>query len=176
MKGFRHILQGETQRDFMLRPTFKKGISLLKRHNFTYDILIFPDQLQFSYEFVKAFPEQPFVLDHIGKPYIKDGKIDGWKNDIQRLASCRNVFCKVSGMVTETNWCTWKNGDFFPYLDVVTEAFGTERIMFGSDWPVCLVAAEYGDVVSIVNQYYGAFSQDEQEDIFGGNAIRFYNL
>ena len=176
MKGFRHVLQGEPQRDFMLRPAFLNGIRLLKKYEFTYDILIFPDQLSYTYEFVKAFPEQPFVIDHIAKPFIKDQQIDEWKKDIKRVAACSNVYCKISGMVTEASWKTWEKEDFTPYLDVITEAFGTERMMFGSDWPVCLVAASYSEMLSIVSDYYAPFSQNEKADIFGGNASKFYNI
>jgi L-fuconolactonase len=176
LKGFRYVLQGEKQRDFMLRPAFKRGIDKLKKHGFTYDILIFPDQLKFSAELVSLFPEQPFVIDHIAKPYIKDKKIDDWKKDIQAIAKYENLSCKISGMVTEANWKTWKQEDFRPYLDAVVEGFGMERLMFGSDWPVCLVAAKYEEMLNILNDYFLPFSAYEKELFFGGNAIRFYNL
>jgi L-fuconolactonase len=176
LKGFRHILQGEKQRDFMLRPAFKHGIAALHPFGFTYDILIFPDQLEYSKTFINAFPYQPFVIDHIAKPYIQDKKIEEWKRDITALAEFSNVSCKVSGMVTEANWKNWKQEDFKPYLDVVVEAFGMKRLMFGSDWPVCLVAASYSEVVNLVREYFSSFSTDEQDDFFGGNAMRFYNL
>jgi len=176
MKGFRHILQGEQDRALMLKPAFKHGISLLNKYNYTYDILIFPDQLKYTYELVKAFPGQRFVIDHIAKPYIKDSKINEWKNDLYFFKDCANVYAKISGMVTEANWQQWKKEDFFPYLDTVTETFGTGRIMFGSDWPVCLVAASYESMLSIVKEYFSSFSNDEQSGFFGENAIRFYNL
>jgi len=176
LKGFRHVLQGEKQRDFMLRPDFKKGISELKQLGYTYDILIFPDQLKFTEEFVKQFPDQPFVLDHLAKPYIKNKKIDEWKRGIKGLAQYENVYCKVSGMVTEADWKNWKREDFKPYLDVIVESFGMKRIMYGSDWPVCLVAASYGQMFNITKDYFSRFSQDEQDLFFGVNAIRFYNL
>jgi L-fuconolactonase len=176
LKGFRHVLQGEQQRDFMLRPDFKRGIGKLKTFGYTYDILIFPDQLKFTIDFVKAFPDQPFVLDHLAKPHIKDGKIETWKRDIETLASFDNVFCKVSGMVTEANWTAWVKEDFKPYLDVVVESFGTTRLMYGSDWPVCLVAGSYEQIFNLVKDYFSTFSQTEQDLIFGKNASRFYNL
>jgi len=176
MKGFRHILQGEQDRALMLKPAFKHGISLLNKYNYTYDILIFPDQLKYAYELVKAFPGQRFVIDHIAKPYIKDSKINEWKNDLYFFKDCANVYAKISGMVTEANWQQWKKEDFFPYLDAVMETFGTGRIMFGSDWPVCLVAASYESMLSIVKEYFSSFSNDEQSGFFGENAIRFYNL
>jgi L-fuconolactonase len=176
LKGFRHILQGEKQRDFMLRPAFKHGIAALHAFGFTYDILIFPDQLEYSKIFIKDFPYQPFVIDHISKPYIKDKKIEDWKREITALAKFSNVSCKVSGMVTEADWKNWKKEDFKPYLDVVVEAFGMKRLMFGSDWPVCLVAGSYSEVVNLVSEYFSGFSEDEQNDFFGRNASRFYNL
>ena len=176
LKGFRHVLQGERQRDFMLRPNFKRGIGKLREFGYTYDILIFPDQLAYTIEFVKAFPDQPFVLDHIAKPYIKDKKIEDWKKDIETLASFENVYCKVSGMVTEGHWKNWTKEDFVPYLDVISESFGSTRLMYGSDWPVCLVAASYEQVIGLVNDYFSTFSPHEQDLIFGKNAIRFYNL
>lgn len=176
LKGFRHVLQGEKQRDFMLRPAFKRGISHLQRFGYTYDVLIFPDQLAYVLEFVRSFPDQPFVVDHLAKPYIKRGEIVQWRKDITQLAQFNHVYCKVSGMVTEADWSSWRPGDFKPYLDAVTEGFGTERIIFGSDWPVCLVAAGYENVVDIPAQYYSSFSKDEQQAIFGENAKRFYNL
>lgn len=176
LKGFRHVLQGEKQRDFMLRPAFKNGIGKLKHFNFSYDILIFPDQLKFTLDFVRSFPDQRFVIDHIAKPYIKDKKIDEWKNDMQALANEGNVSCKISGMVTEADWKNWRKEDFKPYLDVVVESFGVKRIMYGSDWPVCLVAASYDKMFQIVKEYFSGFSNDEQQLFFGTNATQFYNL
>jgi L-fuconolactonase len=176
MKGFRHVLQGEPQRDLMLRPEFKRGIGLLDQYGFTYDILIFPDQLHYTRELVGEFSRQKFVVDHIAKPYIKKGAIEEWKSDMEELARHENVWCKVSGMVTEADWKQWKKEDFRPYLDVVVNAFGTSRILFGSDWPVCLVAASYGEVVHIVRDYFSSFSKTEQEEVFGRNAQQFYQL
>lgn len=176
MKGFRHILQGEEDRALMLKPAFKNGISLLHKYNYTYDILIFPDQLPYACELVKSFPDQRFVIDHIAKPYIKDQKIDDWKKNMTQFKSCENVYCKVSGMVTEADWLNWQHKDFVPYINVVVETFGTKRIMFGSDWPVCLVAASYEKMLGIVEEYFSSFSKDEQNDFFGNNAISFYNL
>lgn len=176
LKGFRHILQGELKRDLMLDPAFKRGIGLLHKYGFTYDILIFPDQLGYTSQLVSDFPDQRFVLDHLAKPYIKFRKMSEWKSDIKQLAVYENVFCKISGMVTEADWQYWTKNDLRPYLDVVVEAFGTKRIMFGSDWPVCLVAAEYGEVLGIVTNYFSSFSKHEKDLFFGYNAIEFYNL
>ena len=177
LKGFRHVLQGEKDRALMLKPAFKKGIGLLRKYGFTYDILIFPDQLGYSREFAAAFPDQPFVVDHIAKPFIRDRKITTeWKAAIRAIAAQKNVWCKISGMVTEADWKNWTPEDLRPYMDTVVEAFGTGRIMYGSDWPVCLVAASYKQVFQTVKDYFSSFSAGEQDAFFGGNATRFYNL
>lgn len=176
IKGFRHILQDEKDRALMLRPAFKRGIGLLNAYNFTYDILILPDQLQYNRELVKSFPDQRFVIDHIAKPDIKNKKINDWEKDMRALASYKNVYCKISGMVTEADWHHWNIKDFFPYLDIIVQTFGTKRIMFGSDWPVCLVAASYEQMMAIVQEYFSSFSENEQNDFFANNAIKFYNL
>lgn len=176
MKGFRHVLQGEAQRDFMLRSPFKTGISLLAKYNFTYDILIFPDQINFSEELVKAFPNQKFVIDHIAKPEIKIGKIDDWKRDISAIAKHDNVYCKVSGMVTEADFTNWKQEDFTPYLDIVFKVFGIKRLMYGSDWPVCNVAGGYSKALNILKNYTQQFTENEKALFFGENASSFYNL
>ena len=176
LKGFRHILQGEKDRALMLKPAFKNGISLLSKFNFTYDILIFPDQLEYALELVKLFPEQKFVIDHLAKPYIKSGEIAQWKKDMEAFKKCENVYCKISGMVTEADWKNFSGETFKPYLDVVTTTFGTKRLMFGSDWPVCLVAASYENVLQIVKNYFSSYSSEEKNDIFCNNAIEFYGL
>ncbi|RKD16221.1 amidohydrolase [Pelobium manganitolerans] len=176
LKGFRHVLQGEAQRDFMLRPAFKNGISLLGKYGFTYDILIFPDQLKFSEELVKAFPNQKFVIDHIAKPEIKNQKMNGWDTDIRAIAQHENVFCKVSGMVTEADFKGWKPQDFEPYLDVIFQSFGTKRLMYGSDWPVCNVAGGYTKALNILENYTEKLSENEKAQFFGANAVGFYNL
>jgi L-fuconolactonase len=176
MKGFRHVLQGEINRALMLEKDFKHGISLLAKYGFTYDVLIFPDQLKYANKLAKEFPGQKFVLDHIAKPNIKDGKIDAWAAEIASLGKLPNMYCKVSGMVTEADWANWDNATFTKYLDVIFNAFGTGRTLFGSDWPVCLVAASYPQMKAIVDQYTQQFSSHEQEMIFGGNAVTFYNL
>lgn len=176
MKGFRHVLQGESDRALMLKPGFTNGIRELETFGFTYDILIYADQLKYLPEFVGAFPNQKFVIDHLAKPPIKYHDMREWKRDIENIARFENVYCKISGMVTEADWKNWKQEDFVPYIDVVIEAFGPHRIMYGSDWPVCLVAASYEQMLGIVEEYFSSFSDSEQEMFFGGNAIRFYNL
>jgi L-fuconolactonase len=176
MKGFRHIVQGESDSEFMLRPKFKNGIAALSAYNFTYDILIYHYQLEQAIQFVKFFPEQKIVIDHIAKPDIKSGEYAQWQTNIKKIALHQNVYCKVSGMVTEADWHDWKETDFKIYLDTIVKAFGTDRIMYGSDFPVCLLAANYEQQLSIVNNYFEAFSNVEKKKIMGGNAVKFYNL
>jgi L-fuconolactonase len=176
LKGFRHVLQGEADRALMLTPTFLRGIKALKNYDFTYDILIYPDQLNFANSLVKQFPEQKFVIDHIAKPPIKTKGFADWARDMKALAGLENLYCKVSGMVTEADWQKWQIEDFAPYLDVVFETFGTKRLMFGSDWPVCNVAGGYDKVVGIAQHYTEQLSTEEQADFWGGNAVRFYGL
>jgi L-fuconolactonase len=176
LKGFRHILQGEQDRALMLNPAFLNGIKALSNHPFTYDILIYPDQLKYVPELVRLFPNQRFVIDHLAKPAIKSGKLGEWAAYLKDLKQYENLFCKVSGMVTEADWVNWKPEDFDPYLDVVFETFGANRIMFGSDWPVCQVAGAYDEVVSIAENYVSKLALNEQMLIWGLNAERFYNL
>jgi L-fuconolactonase len=176
LKGFRHVLQGEADRALMLNPNFMKGIGALKKYDFTYDILIYPDQLGYTHQFLKSFPDQHFVIDHIAKPDIKNKNIDKWANAIRAIAKHNNVWCKVSGMVTEADWKNWTPDDFSPYLDVVFEAFGAKRLMFGSDWPVCNVAGGYDKVISIVKNYTSALSESEQACIWRDNVIECYKL
>ncbi|MDO7172482.1 amidohydrolase family protein [Mariniflexile sp. AS56] len=176
IKGFRHVVQGEADNNFLLRPNFLRGISALEKHGFTYDILIFPHQLGAAIEFVKEFPNQKFVIDHIAKPYIKDGFFEGWKVLIKEIAKHENVFCKLSGMITEADFKTWTPIQIEPYMQVVLNAFGSKRVLFGSDWPVCLVAGNYKQVKHLVTHFIAELSTSEQADILGQNAIKFYNL
>lgn len=176
LKGFRHILQGEKQRDLCLQPSFMNGLSLLEKYNFSYDILILQDQLRYIPELVSRFPNQRFVIDHLAKPGIKAGEISEWKKDMERVAQYENVHCKISGMVTEADLQNWKIEDFIPYLDAVINAFSTKRVMYGSDWPVCLAAANYSEVLHIVKSWAGSLTIHEQELFFGKNAIAFYHL
>ena len=176
LKGFRHVLQGEPNPEFMMLPAFLRGISYLQRYNFTYDILIYPKQLVTAKNLVAAFPDQRFVIDHLAKPFIKSQVIKDWKKDMASIAQLENVSCKISGMVTEADWQLWTKEDFKPYLDVVFEVFGSKRILFGSDWPVCLLAASYKKMLEIVEEYISDFTEQEQADFWAGNATSFYNL
>ncbi len=173
--GFRHIAQAEPD-DFLVGREFVRGIARLREYGFTYDILIYPNQLPAAIELVSRFPEQQFVVDHAAKPFVKAGSREPWASHIKTIAQNTNVFCKISGLVTEADWVHWKPEDIHPYLDIIFEVFGPERLMFGSDWPVCLLAANYGQVKRLVETYVKAHAPEHMPDIFGGNAIRFYGL
>jgi L-fuconolactonase len=175
LKGFRHVVQGESD-DFMLRNDFRNGISELKPFGYTYDILVFHRQLPAAINLVNRFPDQAFVLDHIAKPDIKSGAIQLWKENIQELAKAENVMCKISGMITEADWNLWTADDLKPYLDVIFENFSKENLMFGSDWPVCNLAANYNQVVKTLEEYISQLPIQEQELIWYGNANIFYKL
>ena len=176
LKGFRHIVQAEPDNNFMLNEKFQNGISRLKHFNFTYDILVFPHQLPAAIELSEKHPEQKFILDHIAKPFIKKNEIEPWASEIRELARNKNVFCKISGIVTEADHKNWKPEDIYPYLDVVFESFGYDRLLFGSDWPVCLLAGTYKQVINLIEEYTRNISPEEKEKIFGMNARLFYNI
>lgn len=176
LKGFRHIVQAEPDARFMLRPQFVRGIRAIGKLDFSYDILIYPYLLDAAADLVAQCPDQRFVLDHLAKPYIKSGEIAAWKKDIQRLSTHENVFAKLSGLITEANWGRWTEAGLKPYLDVALECFGPERLMWGSDWPVCLVAGNYNEVLHLVQHYIQALSPAEQAQIMGGTATAFYHL
>ncbi|HEY1579808.1 MAG TPA: amidohydrolase family protein [Terracidiphilus sp.] len=174
--GVRHVVQDEPDDEFMLRPEFRGGIARLAEYGLTYDVLIYVKHLPMAVKLVREFPEQRFVLDHIAKPLITEGRIEPWDRGIRELARAQNVWCKISGMVTEARWGSWKAEDFRPYLDVVMEAFGPERLMIGSDWPVCTVSASYGATMNIVKDYIGPLSGDQQQAILGGNCAKCYGI
>ncbi len=176
LKGVRHVIQGEPDPEFMLRKDFNRGISLLKQYDLAYDILINERQLPDTIRFVDRHPDQKFVLDHIAKPLIGKNELSPWKENIQELAKRENVNCKLSGMVTEADYHNWTPSQLRPYFDVVLEAFGNERLLFGSDWPVCLVATSYKDWISIILNTISSLSETEKEKIMGGNALRLYQL
>lgn len=178
--GVRHVVQDEADPRFLLGEAFVRGVRTLHQFGLAYDLLLYPQQLPAAVELAGLLPEQPFVLDHLAKPQIKQwlktGGIDSWRRDIESLARQKNVCCKVSGMVTEAAWRQWQPADFIPYLDVVLAAFGPDRLMFGSDWPVCLLAGDYPEVVGIAKDFFSRLSAAEQALIWGGTATRFYNL
>ena len=174
--GVRHIVQSEPDERFLLQPDFLRGIALLEEFDLAYDILIYARHLPVAAEFVARFPRQRFVLDHMAKPPIKGGALDAWARGIQGLAAFPNVYCKVSGLVTEADWQAWKPEDIRPYLDVAFECFGPSRLMAGSDWPVCTVAAPYARVMNLVKDYLGKYSANEKEAVLGENAAAFWRL
>lgn len=175
LKGFRHILQAEAP-EFILRSEFQRGIAALQAYGFTYDILIYPKHLSNSLKLVQTNPDQLFVIDHLAKPDIKNGLFEDWEAGLKAIAAHNNVYCKLSGMITEADLNTWTKEDIFPYMDKAFEAFGAERLMFGSDWPVCKLAGEYEVVCELVDEYLSKLSIAEQEMVWGKNAKHFYNL
>ena len=174
--GIRHIVQSEPDDRFLLRPDFLHGIALLEEFDLAYDILIYTKHLPVAAEFVERFPKQRFVLDHLAKPAIKSREIETWAAGIRRLAPFPNVFCKLSGLVTEADWQRWKPEDITPYLDIAFEAFGASRLMIGSDWPVCLVAGSYSRAMDVVQDYLKRHPPDIREAVLGENARRFWKL
>ena len=175
LKGVRHVLQGEAD-EFMQREDFNAGVALLRRYSLTYDVLVVERQLPAAIRLVDRHPEQPFMLDHIAKPLIAAHELEPWRTQIRELARRPHVCCKLSGAVTEAAFDTWTVEDLRPYIETVLECFGPERLMFGSDWPVCTVASSYTRWMSVVREFTAELSEDEQEAIFGGNAARFYGL
>ncbi|HEY9005824.1 MAG TPA: amidohydrolase family protein [Ohtaekwangia sp.] len=175
LKGFRHIVQGEPA-GFMLDPKFIKGVKALSSFHYTYDLLLYHYQLEEALQFVEQVPDVKIVVDHIAKPSIRTKEKTKWELNMAALSTFENVYCKVSGMVTEADWKNWKKEDFFPYLDELQETFGVHRLLYGSDWPVCLVAGTYEQQLSIVQSYFSTFSNDENNLVMGENARKFYNL
>lgn len=175
LKGFREILQGEPPGS-MLDEQFISGIEALQKTRFRYDILIFENQLRECLKFVEHFPDMHFVVDHIAKPVIKESSFDEWADSIKKLSDYPNIHIKLSGMVTEADWDHWQTKDFTPYLETCLEHFGANRLMIGSDWPVCLLAAEYAEVVGIIEDFLDGLSQEEYDDIMGKTAVEFYQL
>lgn len=175
IRGWRHIAQAEPD-DFLRRKDFQQGVRSLQAYDHTYDILVYARQLPAALDFVAALPEQRLVIDHCAKPEIATSKIDEWRRLIREMAQAKNVYCKLSGLFTEAKWKQWSASEFYPYLDVVFEAFGTKRLLFGSDWPVILLSGIYVQWKSLLEKYMQDLEEEEKENIFGGNAVRFYNL
>ena len=176
LKGVRHVIQGEPNPEFMLRKDFNHGISLLKKYSLAYDILIVERQLPNTIRFVDQHPDQLFVLDHIAKPLIVRNELSPWKENIQELAKRENVNCKISGMVTEADYQKWTPSQLLPYFEVIMKAFGPDRLLFGSDWPVCLVATTYTNWMNLVRKNIASYTETEQAKIMGENALRLYKL
>jgi L-fuconolactonase len=176
LRGFRHIVQSEPDDWFLLREDFCRGVARLAEFGFTYDILIYARQLPAAVEFAARFPEQRFVLDHIGKPAIQAREIGQWERHMRALAANPNVFCKLSGMITECHWRDWRIEDIRPYAAIALDAFGPDRLMFGSDWPVCLLAGSYTRVAQLAGEFLGGLTDEDRANVFGGNAARCYHL
>jgi L-fuconolactonase len=173
--GLRHVVQSEPD-DFLLRPDFCRGITQLEEFGLAYDILIHPRQLTVAAAFARRFEGQRLVLDHLAKPPVRKGEVEAWGRDLRELASCPNVMCKLSGLVTEANWNAWTPEQLWPYLDVAFECFGAARLMIGSDWPVCTLAGDYSRTLAVVTDYLKGHSADEQDAVLGLNAQRFWKL
>ena len=176
LKGLRHVIQGEKDEHYILREDFNSGIRTLEGSGLVYEILIYERHLVDTIYFVDEHPDQPFVLDHMAKPLIAGGVLEPWASRMMELGERENVWCKLSGMVTEANWKAWTPETLKPYLDVAVEAFGPERLMAGSDWPVCLVASGYAHWFEMLRTYFAGFSEAERAAVFGGTAVEVYGL
>lgn len=172
--GFRHIVQGEQDPFFLMRPRFRRGLEMIFERGYAYDLLIYPHQLGVALELIDQFREAPIVIDHLAKPYIRSGFWKGWKVMMEEISKYPHVMCKWSGMITEANWQTWQQEDLAPYLDVTADAFSANRLMFGSDWPVLNVAGTYENVLGGIRDYINGWSEEDQKNVLGGNARRFY--
>ncbi|MDE3183360.1 MAG: amidohydrolase family protein [Bacteroidota bacterium] len=175
IKGFRHIVQAEPA-GFLKNKKFLNGVQVLKKYDFTYDVLIYETQLKEAVEFVNYFPAQKFIIDHGAKPSIRNKSITEWKKWMTEISKRKNIFCKLSGLITEAKLNQWEEKNLYPYLDVIFESFGIERIVFGSDWPVMLLSGNYKKWKELLENYMAGFSSEEKEKVFTQNAIDFYNL
>jgi L-fuconolactonase len=176
LKGFRHIIQGRPDDFYFTNPEFHQFLKKLKFYNFTYDILVYEDQLRATIKCTEKFPDQKFILDHCGKPNIKAKNYKDWASQIKILASNPNMYCKLSGLVTEANLNSWTYDDLMPYMEIAAEHFGSERLCFGSDWPVCLLASDYERLYEVTNKFINQLPSKEQENILGINVCRFYGI
>ncbi len=174
VKGFRYVLQGAPE-GFMLQPRFIENLNLLANNGYTYDLLIYNNQIIEATALLKKVPNLPIVLNHMAKPKIGDN-IVAWENQIKAIAQFENLSCKISGLATEANWESWKEADMVPYLDIIVEYFGFDRIMFGSDWPVCLLATSYERWLTFLKTYFSKYTISTQEKFFSGNCTKFYKL
>jgi len=174
--GIRHIAQAEPDDRFLLRPSFVEGLALLEEFDLAYDILIYSRHLPAAADLAARLPRQRFVLDHLAKPDIRGRAIDPWARDLRALAACPNVCAKISGLVTEADWRRWTPADIRPYLDVAFDCFGAERLMVGSDWPVCTVAGDYARTMAVVVDYLAEHAAADRDAVLGGNALRFWKL
>jgi L-fuconolactonase len=176
LKGLRELIHDMPAVDYAVSDVHTQAIAKLSPLGLTYDLLLKPQHLPFATKLARQFPNQPFVVDHMAKPDIASGIVQPWRQDIETLAACENVYCKLSGLVTEATWRNWHDGTFRPYLDIVLETFGADRLMIGSDWPVCLLSANYATTMGIVVDFAKELSNDDRDGILGDNAARFYGL
>lgn len=174
--GIRHQVHDEPDAEWLLRPDVQSGLAAVRDAGLAYDFLVRPRELPAALATARALPEMRFVIDHIAKPPIATGAIDEWSALLEPFRSLTHVFCKLSGMITEASWTSWTPADLRPYVYRAVDIFGTERVMYGSDWPVCLLAGSYGDVKSALEEALPALSPAERVNVFGGNAMRFYGL
>ncbi len=174
--GVRHITQGEPDENFIVRPEVVRGLKVLQKHQVPFDLLFYVQHLKHASTLAQMLPELPMVIDHLSKPQIRSRELSAWRKDLEEAARYPNIFCKLSGMVTEADWNNWTPGDLKPYVETALEAFGAERCMFGSDWPVCELAGTYQQVFDALNECLGAISASERESIFCNTAKQFYKL
>ncbi len=174
--GVRHVVQDEPDDDFIIRADVWRGLAILEKQDVAFDLLFYAKHLKHAATVAQRFPNLRLVIDHLAKPPIKSGQIDTWRDDLAAAAKCKNVFCKLSGMVTEGDWKNWKPSDFRPYVDAALDYFGPQRCLFGSDWPVCELAASYQQVFEALVQCIGEVSVHERAQIMGGSASDFYRL
>jgi L-fuconolactonase len=174
--GVRHVVQDEPNPDFIVQPSVLRGLKMLEKHQVPYDMLFYVKHLPHAVTVAKYAPQLPLVIDHLSKPKIKSGEIKDWASDLRAAAQCPNIYCKLSGMVTEADHAHWKSDDLKPYVDVALECFGPERLMYGSDWPVCELAASYEQVFEALKSLISKLSPTEQGQIWAGTANRFYKL
>lgn len=174
-KGVRHIVQSEPP-GFLADPTFRAGVATLAGFDLSYDVLVYAHQLAEAVDFARALPDVRMVLNHLGKPPIRKAELEPWRTQLRRLAELPNVCCKLSGLVTEAAWSSWQPRELLPFIDAAVECFGCERLLVGSDWPVCTLAGSYADVMNVFRVYFSGFSAAERAAIFGGNAARAYRI
>ena len=174
--GVRHITQGEPDVNFIVRPEIIRGLKVLEQHGVPFDLLFYVEHLQHARTLAQQLPDLKMVIDHLSKPHIRDHKLDDWEENFRAAAKFPNVYCKLSGMVTEADWQNWTPADLKPYIDIAFEAFGPDRLMFGSDWPVCELAGSYQQVFDVLTECLGPISDDEREHIFAGTAREYYGL
>jgi L-fuconolactonase len=174
--GVRHITQDEPDEDFIVRPDVLRGLKVLQQHRVPFDLLFYVKHLRHAQALARELPELPLVIDHLAKPRIKDGVTEGWLDDLRAAARFPNLYCKLSGMITEADWQAWRPCDLRPYVEAALEAFTPRRCMFGSDWPVCELAGSYQQVHAALLECLAELSASERERIFGGTACEFYGL